>query len=108
MTISEQAQDHVLWTLEGLLELFEPQPDGDNRFIAQTGLAGADDRQVVEGTQVLAQVALALVHAAQLWHLAGNGGVQLELQYFYLFCGLSVALLGAGRYSLGGSGGKWN
>lgn len=52
--------------------------------------------------------ALALVHSAQLWNLAGNGGLQLELQYFYLFCGLSVALLGAGRYSVGGSGGKWN
>jgi putative oxidoreductase len=53
-------------------------------------------------------VALALVHSAQLWNLAGNGGMQLETQYFYLFCGLAVALLGAGRYSIGGSGGKWN
>lgn len=52
--------------------------------------------------------ALSLVHSAQLWNLAGNGGLQLELQYFYLFGGLSVALLGAGRYSVGGSGGKWN
>lgn len=58
MTTSDQAQA-VEWTLEGLLELFEPQPDGENRFIAQTGLAGADDRQVVEGTQVLAQVIVA-------------------------------------------------
>ncbi|MGU3503195.1 acyl-CoA thioesterase [Mycobacterium sp. C31M] len=58
MTTSDQAQA-VEWTLEGLLELFEPQPDGENRFIAQTGLAGADDRQVVEGTQVLAQAIVA-------------------------------------------------
>ncbi|OPE56019.1 acyl-CoA thioesterase domain-containing protein, partial [Mycolicibacterium diernhoferi] len=59
-TTSDQAQDQVLWTLEGLLELFESQPDGENRFIAQTGLAGADDRQVVEGTQVLAQAIVAV------------------------------------------------
>ena len=59
MTTSEQAADTPEWTLAGLLELFDPQPDGDNRFIAQTGLAGADDRQVVEGTQVLAQAIVA-------------------------------------------------
>ena len=55
MTNSGTTSDQVLWTLEGLLDLFEPTADGENRFIAQTGLAGADDRQVVEGTQVLAQ-----------------------------------------------------
>lgn len=60
MTTSDQAQEQAQWTLEGLLELFEPRPDGDNRFIAQTGLAGADDRQVVEGTQVLAQAIVAV------------------------------------------------
>lgn len=60
MTTSDQASDQALWTLEGLLALFEPESDGDNRFIAQTGLAGADDRQVVEGTQVLAQVIVAV------------------------------------------------
>lgn len=59
-TISDQTPEQVLWTLEGLLELFTPQPDGQNRFIAQTGLAGADDRQVVEGTQVLAQAIVAV------------------------------------------------
>lgn len=53
-------------------------------------------------------VALFLVHHAQLFLQAGNGGLQLELQYFYLFGGLSVALLGAGRYSAGGNGGRWN
>ncbi|MGW0158548.1 acyl-CoA thioesterase [Mycobacterium sp. NPDC003323] len=59
MTTSDQAAHSVEWTLEGLLDLFDPQPDGDNRFLAQTGLAGADDRQVVEGTQVLAQAIVA-------------------------------------------------
>jgi acyl-CoA thioesterase len=38
-----------------LLELFDAQPQGDDSFIASTGPAGADERQVVEGTQVLAQ-----------------------------------------------------
>lgn len=47
------------WTLQGLLDLFDVTPDGDDRFIAQTGPAGEDDRQVVEGTQVLAQAIVA-------------------------------------------------
>jgi acyl-CoA thioesterase len=58
-TTAERATDEVQWTLEGLLDLFEPAADGPNRFLAQTGLAGADDRQVVEGTQVLAQAIVA-------------------------------------------------
>lgn len=62
MTTSDQMTEPVEWTVQGLLDLFEPQPDGDNRFIAQTGLAGADDRQVVEGTQVLAQAIVAAAH----------------------------------------------
>jgi acyl-CoA thioesterase-2 len=47
------------WSVEGLLDLFDVQPDGENRFIAQTGLAGDDERQVVEGTQVVAQAIVA-------------------------------------------------
>jgi acyl-CoA thioesterase II len=47
------------WTVQGLLDLFEVQPDGENRFIAETGGAGQDERQVVEGTQVLAQAIVA-------------------------------------------------
>jgi acyl-CoA thioesterase len=44
----------------GLLELFDARPDGDDRFIADTGIAAEDERQVVEGTQVLAQVIVAV------------------------------------------------
>jgi acyl-CoA thioesterase len=51
--------DQSQWTLAELLELFDVEPDGD-RFIGQTGLAGADERQVVEGTQVLAQAIVAV------------------------------------------------
>jgi acyl-CoA thioesterase len=47
------------WSVAGLLELFDVQPDGPDRFTAQTGIAGADERQVVEGTQVLAQAIVA-------------------------------------------------
>ena len=47
------------WTVQALLDLFDVQPDGENRFIAETGPAGEDERQVVEGTQVLAQMIVA-------------------------------------------------
>jgi acyl-CoA thioesterase len=45
--------------VQGLLDLFDVTPDGQDRFIAQTGPAGEDERQVVEGTQVLAQAIVA-------------------------------------------------
>ena len=48
------------WTVDALLDLFDVQPDGTDRFIGQTGIAGADERQVVEGTQVLAQAIVAV------------------------------------------------
>ena len=48
------------WTVQGLLDLFAVRPDGENRFIAETGPAGDDERQVVEGTQVLAQAIVAV------------------------------------------------
>ena len=32
----------------------------------------------------------------------------LELQGMYFFAAIALALLGAGRYSLGGRAGKWN
>ena len=50
------------WTVQALLDLFEVVPAGENLFTAQTGPAGEEDRQVVEGTQVLAQ---SIVAAAQ-------------------------------------------
>ena len=55
---TESEQTH--WSVAGLLELFDVQADGPDRFIAETGIAGADERQVVEGTQVLAQVIVAV------------------------------------------------
>jgi putative oxidoreductase len=53
-------------------------------------------------------VALLLVHTAQFFTMSQTGGWALELQGFYLASAIAVALLGAGRYSLGGITGKWN
>jgi putative oxidoreductase len=44
--------------------------------------------------------AVVLVHTQQLFLLSKTGGWQLELQAFYLFCGLVVALIGSGRYAV--------
>ena len=53
-------------------------------------------------------VAVLLVHSGQLLGLTRSGGFALELQAFYLFGALAIALLGAGRYSAGGARGRWN
>jgi putative oxidoreductase len=52
--------------------------------------------------------ALSLVHAKQFTEMASTGGWALELQGMYLAGALAVALLGAGRLSMGGVDGKWN
>lgn len=53
-------------------------------------------------------VAVALAHIPQLFTMSKTGGWALELQAFYFFTAIAVALLGAGRYSMGGVSGKWN
>jgi putative oxidoreductase len=53
-------------------------------------------------------VALLLVHAGQFFTLSQTGGWALELQGFYFATAIAVALLGAGRHSVGGVTGKWN
>lgn len=53
-------------------------------------------------------VAVLLVHTSQFFTLAKTGGWTLELQCMYFIGGLTVALLGAGRFSLGGAAGKFN
>jgi putative oxidoreductase len=37
-----------------------------------------------------------------------QGGWALELQGMFLFGALAVAFLGAGRFSVGGTGGRYN
>lgn len=53
-------------------------------------------------------VAIWLVHMKELLVLGKNGGWALELQGMFLFAAVAVALLGAGRLSVGGSSGKYN
>ncbi|MDB5732436.1 MAG: GntR family transcriptional regulator [Variovorax sp.] len=52
--------------------------------------------------------AFGLVHMKDLFALGKTGGWALELQGMYLFAAVAIALLGAGRLSLGGTGGKLN
>ena len=52
--------------------------------------------------------AIWLVHAGQLISIGKQGGWALELQGMFLFSAVALALLGAGRFSLGGNGGKLN
>jgi putative oxidoreductase len=53
-------------------------------------------------------VAVLLVHTGQLFTLNETGGWALELQGMFLFTALAIALLGAGRYSVGGLNGRFN
>ena len=53
-------------------------------------------------------VAVYLVHTSQFFTLNPQGGWALELQGMYFGVALAIALLGAGRYSAGGNGGRWN
>jgi acyl-CoA thioesterase len=58
--VTTESAEATQWTVQMLLDLFDTQPAGENSFIAQTGIAAADERQVVEGTQVLAQAIVAV------------------------------------------------
>ncbi|MCC7225311.1 MAG: DoxX family protein [Burkholderiaceae bacterium] len=53
-------------------------------------------------------VAVYLVHMPHLTEIASTGGWRLALQGMYFSGGLCVALLGAGRFSLGGARGRFN
>ena len=55
----------------------------------------------VGGLLVVANMVFAiwLAHAAQILTLGKQGGWALELQGFYLFCGLAVYFLGSGKFA---------
>lgn len=53
-------------------------------------------------------VAVLLAHTAQFFTLNETGGWALELQGMFFFAAVTVALLGAGRYSVGGVNGRLN
>jgi putative oxidoreductase len=60
---------------------------------------------IIAGNMV---AAILLVHTKEFFTMTQAGGWALELQGMYFFAALALALLGAGRYSLGGLAGKWN
>lgn len=60
---------------------------------------------IVAGNMI---VAVLLVHTKQFFTMSETGGWALELQGMYFFAAVALALLGAGRYSIGGRAGKWN
>ncbi len=53
-------------------------------------------------------VAVYLAHSHQLLQISKTGGWMLELQGMFFFAALAIALLGAGKYSLGGARGRFN
>jgi putative oxidoreductase len=52
--------------------------------------------------------AILLVHIGEIFSLNMGGGWAIELQGMFLIAAVSVALLGAGRLSMGGKYGRWN
>lgn len=53
-------------------------------------------------------VAIILVHTPEFFTLSKTGGWALELQGMFFTAAIAIALLGAGRYSIGGVNGRWN
>ena len=52
--------------------------------------------------------AVLLAHMGDLGKITRTGGWALELQGMFFFTAVAIALLGAGRISLGGAGGRFN
>ena len=71
-------------------------------------IAGVFTRGAAAVVVINMLVAFGLVHMADLFALGKQGGWALELQGLYLFGALTVVLLGAGRFSVGGRNGRWN
>lgn len=71
-------------------------------------LAGVFTRPAALIVAINMIVAILLVHSSQFFTLNETGGWALELQGMFLFGALTVALLGAGRFSLGGAAGRFN
>lgn len=71
-------------------------------------IAGVWTRAAAAVVAINMVVAVLLVHTGEFFSLAKTGGWALELQGLYFFAAVAVALLGAGRYSLGGTAGRFN
>lgn len=53
-------------------------------------------------------VAIALAHMSELFSISQTGGWALETQGLFLFGSVAIAVLGAGRMSVGGLHGRFN
>lgn len=53
-------------------------------------------------------VALVLGHPKEIFLLTKHGGLLLEVQWMFMLGAAAAALLGAGRFSVGGVTGRWN
>jgi putative oxidoreductase len=71
-------------------------------------LAGVFTRPAAVVVAINMVVAVLLVHTSQFFTLNETGGWALELQGMYFFATIAVALLGAGRFSVGGANGRYN
>ena len=71
-------------------------------------LAGLFTRGAALVVAVNMVVAVLLVHTGQFFSLNETGGWALELQAMFFFAAVAIALLGAGRYSVGGVHGRFN
>lgn len=52
--------------------------------------------------------AFGLAHSGQLASLSQSGGWALELQGMFLFTAVAIGFMGAGRFSVGGTNGRFN
>ena len=71
-------------------------------------IAGLWTRAAAAVIAVNMVTAIYLVHLGDLFTISKSGGWALELQGFYLFTAIAVMLLGAGRFSFGGAGSRFN
>ena len=71
-------------------------------------IAGVWTRAAAAVVAVNMIVAVLLAHTGQFFTLSNTGGWAIELQALYFVAAVVVALLGAGRYSVGGAVGRLN
>ncbi|MBC7685692.1 MAG: DoxX family protein [Bdellovibrionales bacterium] len=71
-------------------------------------LGGLFTRAAAAAVVINMVVAILLVHTGDVFTLSKTGGWALELQGMYLATALVVAMVGAGRFSIGGTGGRFN
>ena len=53
-------------------------------------------------------MAIVLVLRGKIFSLNQGGGWAIELEMFFLLCGIAIFLLGSGRYSLSKGQGRWD